>query len=63
KDNILCEGKGATLLKKWCQEKTEQYQQTKEGISAFLRRQILLEILDKKTVETYRKEDEKRWDI
>lgn len=60
KDNILCDGKGVTLLRKWCQSKIDQYNQGKEGVSAFLRRQMLLELIDLETAKVYVEKDYER---
>jgi len=63
KGNILCDGKGVTLLRKWCQSQIDQYNQSKEGVSAFLRRQLLLELIDNQIVEAYREKDNERWGL
>jgi len=59
-NNILCDGEGVTLLRKWCQSQIDLYHQKKQGISAFLRRRLLLKLIDKETAKEYEKKDYER---
>jgi len=58
-NNILCDSVGEKFLRQWCQAKADEYQTFNFGISAFLREQILHEIVKTEIIEEY---DKKMYD-
>jgi len=54
KANILCDGEGVTLLREFCESKIKMYHQKRQGISAFLRKQLLFALInDEELVKKY----------